>query len=525
MSAYDRVEELTILKVIAETLNRCNDEEQMLQDVLEKLLKLTKLESGWIFLVHEKPDFTLIAEYGLPPALSWGNKQPMCQGGCHCLNRYWNGNLNEPVNIIECKRLNDAIQYDWGDTEGITHHATVPLGDGEEFFGLINVASPHKETFSKEELTLLQSIAFQIGTAVKRTRLYWEEQKRAESYERLNTFVRHIGKTQDIETLAKTIVHKGGEVFQWSWADLYVKEGNALRLKASFNKEESAGSLSLDDDTDITKAFNQQKQLVSSDQKVIFTPVLSKGEPLGVMVMAAPENEAYHSVDLEMVDALSRNVSLVFESIRLQERRQEILLHEERKRLARDLHDSVNQTLFSLSLTARGAKEIIPKENQDLRELLDEMLQMSQNSMKEMRSLIWQLRPVGIDEGVVTAMKKYSEHLGLSVTFDMTEVPDWPKSIEETIWRISQEALNNVKKHTQSNEARIHLYETEEGVGMEVSDDGEGFDEQKNQKKKTLGLTSMKERAELVGGSFTMKSEKKKGTTICVFLPFEFKGE
>src|SRR5688572_12870108 len=92
---------LGVLKTIAETLNRSNDLEEMLHSVLKELLKVTGLSTGWIFLVDEmKPHFTYVTSHNLPPALSWGNDQPMCSSNCFCLNKYWDGKLNEPVNII-----------------------------------------------------------------------------------------------------------------------------------------------------------------------------------------------------------------------------------------------------------------------------------------------------------------------------------------------------------------------------------------------------------------------------------------
>ena len=82
----------------------------------------------------------------------------MCEGKCWCLRGFVDGKLERAVNIIECKRINNAIEYNWGDTEGILHHATVPLKAGGEKIGVLNVASPGKTHFSEEELVLLQSV-------------------------------------------------------------------------------------------------------------------------------------------------------------------------------------------------------------------------------------------------------------------------------------------------------------------------------------------------------------------------------
>lgn len=491
MSGYERVEELNIMKIIAETLNRCNDLTMMLQTVLEKLLKLTKLETGWIFLVDDEADEQLAAFHGLPQALSWENQKPMCSGDCYCLSRYRNGRLNKPVNIIECKRINDAIQKKWGETNGITHHATIPLGDGADSFGLLNVASPNKEKFSEEELTLLQSLGYQIGTAIRRTRLYQQEQRRAEYYEKLNVLVGFLWSASDLEQLADLVVEKGREVFQWTSVSFYINaegvEGKEMELA--------------DDGRSLVIPIVRQKEVVAS------LSIQSSDRPLLL------EN------DKDVFEALARHLALVYESLSLQEKRQELLLHEERKRLARDLHDSVNQKLFSLSLTAKGAKEIVSKYDESLGQLMDDMWLMSQQSLKEMRSLIWQLRPVGLEEGLLSAMKKYAEHLGLTIHFDVERLPDWPRPIEETLWRVAQEAMNNISKHTKERNVDIRLFETETGVGMRVKDEGQGIQERQKVQKQTLGLTSMKERTDLLGGTFSIKSEAGLGTVVEIFLP------
>lgn len=148
MSRETRANELLILKEIAETLNMSNDMHQMLNAVLVKLLQVTGLTTGWIFLGEEKPEYTCFVDHNLPPALTWQDKYPMCNGDCWCLQLYWDGKLKHAVNIIECKRITDAIKYRWGDTNGILHHATVPLEAGGEIFGILNIGTPGKEHFT-----------------------------------------------------------------------------------------------------------------------------------------------------------------------------------------------------------------------------------------------------------------------------------------------------------------------------------------------------------------------------------------
>ncbi|CAG9621770.1 GAF domain-containing sensor histidine kinase [Sutcliffiella rhizosphaerae] len=366
-----RVEELRALKIIAESLNQANDLSTVLDDVLKKLIQVTGLTTGWIFLIDEKENYTLAADHNLPEALKGDNKSPMCKGGCWCIDRYKEGRLQRASNIISCKRIEDAIKFEWGDTNDITHHATIPLKAGKEKFGLLNIASPNKTHFDDTELALLESVAFQIGTAIKRIRL--------------------------------------------------------------------------------------------------------------------SENEQHLSVLAE------------------------------RNRLARDLHDSVNQLLFSLMLTARGTKELTsdPK----MLEMLTYMQELSQEALSEMRALIWQLRPEGLENGVLSALLNYGKVLGLTINSEIKGVIDLPNHIEECLWRIGQEALNNCKKHSGTKSACIHMEVKNNEVRLEIMDNGNGFSFKQSEVIPSLGLKSMKERTESLKGTFTILSELGKGTIVSIQMP------
>ncbi|MFC5985412.1 GAF domain-containing protein [Marinicrinis lubricantis] len=172
-------DELLILKTIAETLNQSNDMEQMLQKTLMKLLELTQMQTGWIFLLQKESVYELSADHRLPPALSRDDKNPMRCSDCLCQRLYVTGGLNQAVTIIECERLYNAITQCTGETHNLTHHATTPITVRGERLGLLNVGSPGKEHFSKEELTLLESVAYQLGTAIERVRLYEQKEKQA----------------------------------------------------------------------------------------------------------------------------------------------------------------------------------------------------------------------------------------------------------------------------------------------------------------------------------------------------------
>ncbi|MFU2032158.1 histidine kinase [Bacillus wiedmannii] len=511
----NRTNELVILKEIAETLNTSNDMYHVLQAVLEKLLSVTGLTTGWIFLADENGKYTKLIDYQLPEALTYENKRPMCEGECWCLRGFVDGKLERAVNIIECKRINNAIEYNWGDTEGILHHATVPLKAGGEKFGVLNVASPGKTYFSEEELVLLQSVAFQIGTALKRTKLYENEKRRAHYYVKLERFIQALKTIHKFNVLPEKVVNHVGEVFQWNQVAFFIREEIELSLGASYGQ----GELQEGVKEAAKKALEQDEPVLVKhvNGAVIATPIHIQNHMFGVLCVSLNNGE-FDVNTIDVIQALSNHVSLIIENLRLNEQRRELVRMEERNRLARDLHDSVSQKLFSLTFMTKGAEAVLKGQNEKVDQSLHEMRELAQGALKEMRTLIWQLRPAGLEKGLLPALKQYGENLGLKIREQVTGVRDLPRVVEEALWRIGQEALNNVSKHANVREATIYFKVTEKNVSLEIVDQGNGFVEKDITEKKSLGMTTMRERVELVGGTIKIVSDKKK-TSVKINVP------
>ena len=524
MFQENRISELAILKEIAETLNTSNDTYHVLQAVLEKLLHVTGLTTGWIFLADENGRYTKLIDYHLPAALTFENKRPMCKGECWCLRRFVEGKLERAVNIIECKRINNAIEYEWGDTEGILHHATVPLKAGGEKFGVLNVAGPGKIHFSEEELMLLQSVALQIGTALKRTKLYENEKNRAHYYVKLERFIQELRKIHKLSTLPEEVVKQVRDVFLWEQVAFFIKEEEKVSMRAFYKSDivqedcglERAAKEAIEKDRPIL----MKRQVGNSGHPngpVIAAPIHIRNHVFGVLCVNLHKGE-FNTNAIDVLQALTNHISLMIENLRLNEQRRELARMEERNRLARDLHDSVSQKLFSLTFMTKGAEAVLKGQNERVDQSLYEMRELAQGALKEMRTLIWQLRPAGLEKGLLPALKQYGENLGLKIREQVTGVRDLPRAVEETLWRIGQEALNNVSKHAGVREATIYFKVTEKDVSLEVVDYGTGFIEKNIKEKKSLGMTTMRERAELMGGYITIVSEEKR-TSIKVIIP------
>ena len=196
---------------------------------------------------------------------------------------------------------------------------------------------------------------------------------------------------------------------------------------------------------------------------------------------------------------------------------------EERQRLARELHDSVSQALYGISLGVHTARMQLDRNPKDLAESLDYVLELAEAALIEMRALIFELRPESLEtEGLVTALTKQAEALharqGILVQLDLGQEPDIPLKVKQDLYRIAQEALHNTVKHARASQVELKLDQTNEVVILEIRDNGRGFDTMASFPGH-LGLHSMRERVTKLGGTFQIESIEGQGTAICIRIP------
>lgn len=229
-----------------------------------------------------------------------------------------------------------------------------------------------------------------------------------------------------------------------------------------------------------------------------------------------------------MADQLAQNVLqlrvLVDRNAQLAEQAAQLATVEERNRLARELHDSVSQDLFSLNMLTAATKRLITTRPELAAERLEEIQQTSQHALHELRGLIFALRPATLDDrGLVQALRDLviavQERQNLHVDLQISGERWLPLESEQALFRIVQEALANIVRHSGVHHAYVELRYNDQEVLLTVHDKGRGFQINAPRKPTSFGLTSMSERAEALGGHFEAQSTPEKGTTICVTLP------
>ncbi len=249
-------------------------------------------------------------------------------------------------------------------------------------------------------------------------------------------------------------------------------------------------------------------------------PIVSKGEIIGAFYLTEKRGApAFTDEDQQLVEMLAAHAAIAIENARLYERSRELSVIEERNRLARDLHDSVTQTLFSLALTAEAAGTLIDRDSAAAKARIEQLRDMAREAAQEMRSLIFALRPAELEaDGLAATLRKHVDTLRRVRRIDIDLRVEGERSldpeIERGLYRIAQEALNNALKHAHAASVRVDL-DLRGPVTLTVSDDGAGFDPLDPQiRSKRLGLTSMEERAEAMGAALRIDSARGAGTTV-----------
>jgi len=202
----------------------------------------------------------------------------------------------------------------------------------------------------------------------------------------------------------------------------------------------------------------------------------------------------------------------------------ELAAGEERSHLARELHDSVTQALFSMTLVTRTIEMQLDRDVAAARQQLVTLRDLQREALAEMRALIFELRPGNLEQdGLIHALKTHSSALqariGLPIVVKGAELADrLPIEIEEALYRIAQEALHNVVKHAAAHQVRLELELDGGDVHLAIEDDGVGFDPAAVADGR-LGLTGMRARAARIGAALDVESRPGHGTTIEVVVP------
>jgi two-component system sensor histidine kinase DegS len=407
--------------------------------------------------------------------------------------------------------------------EKIKAQLIVPLKSRGKVMGTLSVASRSRREFSKEEVELLTAIGNQIGIAIDKIRLYQEQVAITELLRQSEAKYRALfedasdgilihdmnGIITEANKACEKLLGYTVQELVGSKASQFVR-GDALALAHMVRERLLSGER-------IEQRYEQRLTRKDGDEAIVQIAtrlITADGKPVGFENIARDVTE-----ERRMRDNLRFYLKQV---LRAQE--------EERKRLSRELHDDTSQSLLllihRLDAIASDSEDKLPK---PVQEQLTELHGLAVSILDGLRRYAQELRPAILDDmGLVAALEWLAENVNreqetkVSVEVSGKEQEISPEA-KLVLFRIAQEALNNVKKHSRATRARVHLEYKSDKIILTVTDNGKGFElprrlsDMANQGK--LGLTGMEERARLLKGTLLVQSKPGEGTVVTAELP------
>ena len=252
----------------------------------------------------------------------------------------------------------------------------------------------------------------------------------------------------------------------------------------------------------------------------IGTPIRAKGQPLGLLSIFSQTIQEHTIDDITLLMTIADQIGIFVERARLIKQAEQAAVVEERQRLARELHDSVTQLLYSQVLFAGAGLKVLNQGNLPLiRQHLTRIDQAALQALKEMRLLVYELRPSDyLEEGLQGALQRrldaVEKRTGMNARLVVDGVLNLDESTEMALYRIAQEALNNTLKHSGATSVSVDIRAVPGRVELEVADNGCGFDLHEKLIRGGMGLATMQERTAALHGSLKILTSPGGGTRV-----------
>ncbi len=257
----------------------------------------------------------------------------------------------------------------------------------------------------------------------------------------------------------------------------------------------------------------------------VTAPIRLQSETIGFINMLSTSAGFYQPIHAERLQAFTNYAAIAIQNARLYEKSRELAAVEERQRIARDLHDAVSQSLFSASVIAQSLPRLWRINSSRVMEQLDYLDELTQSALTEMRMLLLELRPSALQDVSLSSLlhqmvRTLETRKQIRIATVIDDLSDLPPALKLALYRIAQEALNNMVKHSQASAATLILRREEERIVLSLQDNGVGFAVDQIETD-SLGLRIMRERAEEIGATLTIESDRQSGTVVKAILPEE----
>jgi len=253
-------------------------------------------------------------------------------------------------------------------------------------------------------------------------------------------------------------------------------------------------------------------------QLLVYIPLSTKGRELGFFILGKHEPGQLSPEELSLLSSIGKQVGVAMENARLYEQAEHTAIAAERNRLARELHDAVTQTLFSASLIADVIPRIWRRDPEEGLQNLEELRQLTRGALAEMRTLLLEMRPEALERSDIKSLltqlaDAFIGRVRVPVSLNIQGDCELTHEVKIAFYRVAQEALNNIAKHSGARQVELRLECQPEQMSLTIQDDGLGFEPDSIQPGH-MGISFMRERASSIGACLKVESQVGQGTTV-----------
>jgi two-component system nitrate/nitrite sensor histidine kinase NarX len=258
--------------------------------------------------------------------------------------------------------------------------------------------------------------------------------------------------------------------------------------------------------------------LLEGMQSWMWVPLAVNGAVIGGIGVAEAKKDYFTAHHANLALSVANMAAIAMTNAKLYQRAQELAVLEERQQLARNLHDAINQSLFSAGLIAEVLPRLWERDQEEARASIQDLLRLMRGAQAEMRTLLAELRPAtltdsNLDDLLLLLGNAFSGRTNIPVTIAAVEDLFLPAKVQLAFYRVCQEALLNIGKHAKASQVKINLHQEGSDIELSICDDGQGFDP-KQSFSGHYGLAMMRERAEAEGALFSITSQPGHGAEI-----------
>ena len=541
--AKRRTEELEVLGRLSSSLRLASSRQEMLPTLLKEAMELTKADAGVIYLLA--PAGNSIDKLQIPTSM--GRIEEWFSPG----STLWAEALTTNDLLIDPIPDYPVGLSEDGDSCPLTIHARViiPFRSNTTLSAILALGFTNQKKVGELNRGILSSLAEMGGNALHRSGLMeMLEQRvidRTNELATLYDLTVYVNTPLELDKILNGALQRivGTNGASCGMIYLYEPDLSQLRLKTQINLPVDMlpfiDPLNLSENIKIWLKNSTLPWLAhkrngqsshpfvlpgASDFETVFNlPIRYEGSTLGLLTLLWQKESDLTPENIALLIAVAERLASSIQNDALRKRAENAAILEERQRLARELHDSVTQSLYSLTLLAEAAKDLLAQQDLPrLEKCLDDLENNSVQALKEMRMLLFEMRPPQIgDQGLAKALQDRLEAVerraGVNAALEVEEGLVLGPTLQNELYRIASEALNNSLKHSGAGSVAVRLQSLDQGIQMVIEDSGAGFDPQMNQAG-GMGLRTMRERVDRLGGELEIWSAPQAGTRVTVLI-------